>query len=354
MDQIIQEDIRRIIDSLGPVADALAGKTILVTGANGFLPSYFVDTILLLNKERLRHNPAHAIVLVRRQVEEKDRMFHAVGDPSVTFVLHNIVTVMDMPRRPDYIIHAASKASPKEYLAHPLDTVDANVWGTRALLEYAVKNPVQGFLFVSSGEIYGDPDPRQIPINENYHGNVDPIGPRSMYQEAKRFGETLVYLFWKEHGVPTKIARPFHTYGPRMLITDGRVIPEFMRRCFAGEAIQVTDSSAVRTFAYISDSIEAMWRVLLLGKSGEAYNVGSDEPITIQALAEIFADLFSGKVRIEQVQQDLLSKLVATPHQTIPDISKIKTELEFSPKIGFADGVKRLKNWYEQYGNISS
>ena len=176
----------------------------------------------------------------------------------------------------------------------------------------------------------------------------------SVYQESKRFGETLSNAFWRAHGIPAKIVRIFHTFGPRLSLNDGRVIPEFMRRCFAGEDLEVIrGGSSVRTFSYISDTIEGAWRVLLLGHPGESYNVGSREEITIDGLAKLFIKIFGGSSRIKFVEENAQKGFATTPQKTIPDLEKIERELGYKSKIPLEAGLFRLKEWYELYGNLS-
>jgi len=352
-DPIIKEDCSRVIASVGDLFQVLGGKTILITGANGFLPSFFIDTLLGLNEGVLLKNPVRIIALTRRLAEKNERLKHCLTDPQVKIFQADVAVPFEIGERIDYVIHAASKASPSDYLRNPIDTIDANVWGTRHLLEFARLNPVTSFLFISSGEIYGSPDEKNVPIREDYNGNVNPIGTRSGYQESKRFGETLCYNFWKVYGIPVKIARPFHTYGPRLLLSDGRVIPEFMRRCFAGEDLEVVrHGSSIRTFSYISDTVDAVWRILLRGTSGEAYNVGSEEEISVQELAKLFVKIFENAVNVEYSDEKRFPDLVATPQITTPDISKIKNDLGYKPHVSFTVGIERLKKWYELYGAL--
>lgn len=350
-DPIIAEDIKRIIDSLAGEFQSLAGKTILVTGTNGFLPSYFVDTVCGLNETILAESPAKIIAVTRRAPEKNDRLVHHIGNPNVIFSNQDVSKDFKIPVGVDYIIHGASKASPGEYMNDPIGTIDANINGIRILLDYARENKVKGLLFISSGEIYGNPDPKFVPIKETYLGNADAMGPRSSYQESKRFAETLCYNFWKIYGVPVKIARCFHTYGPKMLLSDGRVIPDFMRKCFAGENLTVVkDSGILRTFAYVSDTIEAFWRILLMGRSGEAYNVGSSEEISIEDLGKLFVKMFNGKIKIDYAGQINVPSAIDAPKRTTPDITKIKSELKYTNKIpALESGLLRLKNWYEHH-----
>lgn len=342
-DNIIRDDVLSIIESAGLEFAQLSGKTILVTGADGFIPSYFVDTVLILNEAMLKKNPVKLIVLTHHNISKNSRLNHCLNVPGIEFIVGD-VTSASLPDRIDIIIHGASKASPKKYLDKLIETADVNVLGTKKLLEYCVRNNASKFLLISSSETYGDPS--IFPIPESYTGNVDPIGPRSVYQESKRFAETLCYLYHKVHGVNTVIARLFHTYGPRLSLDDGRVIPEFIRRAMTGENLEVVDIKSIRTFCYISDSIEAMWRVLLFGKPSQAYNVGSEEEINIDDLATLIIRISQSQSRVTLVPPESIPYSVATPAKTTPSIEKIKA-LGHANKIHLEQGLQRLIDWYK-------
>lgn len=342
LDKIIREDIGLIIDSIGSGFLELSGKTILITGANGFVPSYFADTVLVLNATLLAKNPAKLIVLSHHEITRDSRLSHCLNDSDIKIITGDLNQV-SLPGNIDIIIHGASKASPKDYLKILIETADINTSGTKKLLEYCAKNKAK-FLLIGSGETYGDADISPIP--ETYRGSVDPIGPRSAYQEAKRFAETLCYIYSISREVNAPIARLFHTYGPRLSLNDGRVISEFIRRAIQGENIEVVNNSPLRTFSYISESVEAMWRVLLLGKPGQAYNVGSEEEIDIESLAKLIIKIAGSKSRIISIPSENIPHSVATPRRATPSIEKVKS-LGYKNKIPLEQGLKRLVNWYK-------
>src|SRR3989344_3765824 len=203
-DLIIREDVQSIIESIGSPFAQLSGKTLLITGADGFIPSYFVDTILILNETMLKKNPAKLVILTHHDISKNSRLNHCVNIQGIEFIVGDVANV-SLPDHIDIIIHGASKASPKDYLGLLIETADVNVMGTKKLLEYCAKNKVVKFLLISSGETYGDADISPIP--ETYRGNVDPIGPRAAYQESKRFAETLCSIYNKIHGIDISIAR---------------------------------------------------------------------------------------------------------------------------------------------------
>jgi len=261
-----------------------------------------------------------------------------------------------------YIIHAAGIASPIYYRKYPIETMDANINGLRALLEYARRQqsksaPVEGFLFYSSSEIYGDPSPENIPTPETYRGNVSCTGPRACYDESKRYGETLCVNFAQQYGLPVKAARPFNNYGPGLKITDRRVLPDFARDVLAGkDIVMLSDGSPTRTFCYSADAIVGYYKVLVKGKSGEAYNIGVEKPeISIAQLAQKVVDLsrelfgYQGKVvRKASTEKDYL---VDNPNRRCPIITKARTDLGYNPTILVDEGLRRSLIWYHYNRN---
>lgn len=342
-DKIIREDVQSIIESMPSEFMRLSGKTLLVTGADGFIPSYFIDTVLVLNETILTKNPVKLVIFTHHEISENSRLNHCLKASNTQGIIGDVCQMV-LPEHIDIIIHGASKASPRDYFSRPIETADVNVLGTKNLLEYCARRKGSRFLMISSGEIYGDP--AITPIPESYKGNVDPIGPRSAYQESKRFAETLCYLYWKSGKVNTVIARLFHTYGPRLSLGDGRVIPEFIRRSFLNTPLEIINKgNSLRTFSYISDSIEGMWRILLSGQLGQAYNVGSEEEISIRELAKMIIRLSSSQSKIAMVPHTPIAHLAATPKKTTPSLTKIRG-LGYVPKINLEDGLKRLISWY--------
>jgi UDP-glucuronate decarboxylase len=277
---------------------------------------------------------------------------------NLTVIQHDITQPLPVDMGDfQYIIHAASIASPTYYRKHPIATMDANVNGLRTLLEYfrqqtERQKPVGGFLFFSSSEIYGDPSPDSIPTPESYRGNVSCTGPRACYDEAKRYGETLCVNFAQQYNLPIKIARPFNNYGPGLKITDKRVLTDFARDILAGrDIVMLSDGSPSRTFCYVADAIVGYYKVLVKGRNGEAYNIGVEAPeISIADCAERVAGLarelfgFNGQVvREHSTDQDYL---VDNPNRRCPMIAKARTELGYKPTIALAEGLRRSLLWY--------
>jgi nucleoside-diphosphate-sugar epimerase len=233
--------------------------------------------------------------------------------------------------------------------------MDSNVNGLRLLLDYVMqrrqaKQPVEGFLFFSSSEIYGDPTPDAIPTPETYRGYVSCTGPRACYDESKRYGETLCVNFFQQHALPVKVARPFNNYGPGLKITDHRVLPDFARDVFAGrDIIMRSDGSPRRTFCYVADAVIGYYKVLTVGRPGEAYNIGVETPeISMAQLADKVTALgrelfgYTGKV-VKQVDADYL---VDNPERRCPVIKKAREQLGYNPSVLVDEGLRRSMIWY--------
>jgi UDP-glucuronate decarboxylase len=235
--------------------------------------------------------------------------------------------------------------------------MDANVNGLRSLLEYALAEqragrPLKGFLFYSTSEIYGDPTPENIPTPETYRGNVSCTGPRACYDESKRYGETLCVSFAQVHGLPISVARPFNNYGPGLKISDRRVLPDFARDIFSGRDVtMLSTGSPTRTFCYITDAITGYYKVLVKGRPGEAYNIGTETPeISMAELADRMVALareyvgYAGKV--VRAQSDDPAYLTDNPNRRCPIITKASTELGYHPVVGIEEGLLNSLIWY--------
>ncbi len=237
--------------------------------------------------------------------------------------------------------------------------MDANVTGLRQLLDRVVEGQARdrrtdGFLFFSSSEIYGDPPSDQIPTPETYRGNVSCTGPRACYDESKRYGETLCVNFARQHGVPATIARPFNNYGPGLKLTDRRVIPDLARDVLDGRDLTLlSDGSATRTFCYVTDAVSGYYKVLVNGRPGEPYNIGTEEPeISVGELAEritaLARDLFGYNGKTVHRSSDEADYLVDNPSRRRPLIAKARDELGYRPTVTLDDGLERSLVWYSE------
>ncbi|KAB3539667.1 NAD-dependent epimerase/dehydratase family protein [Alkaliphilus pronyensis] len=244
------------------------------------------------------------------------------------------------------IFHMASLASPVFYRLHPIETMDADVIGLRRLLDLYKNKGLKGFLFYSSSEIYGDPDPKEIPTNENYWGNVNTCGPRACYDESKRFGETLCYNFAKQYHMPITIVRPFNNYGPGMRINDQRVVADFAKAIINNEDIVIySDGRPTRTFDYIPDATIGYLKCATYG-GYDVFNIGSDrDEISILQLAELYKTIgkeifdYSGSIIFKTHWDN--HYLTDNPKRRCPDITKARSLLKYNPQIHIADGIER-------------
>lgn len=344
MDKNIIIDSKEIIDNLGKMNNLFSGKKILLTGCAGFLGSQFVHYFAQLNALKVLSVPCE-LICVDNFIREMPDWLKDINDFTVT---NQDITRFEYDDNVDYIIHAASIASPMYYRLHPIETMDANIWGLRNLLDFTLKHPCKSFLFFSSSEVYGDPDPDNIPTKEDYRGSVSFTGPRACYDESKRFGETLCINFWQQHQVPIKIARPFNNYGPGLHINDKRVLPDFFKNVINGEDITLfSNGRATRTFCYTSDAITGYLQILLSGFNGESFNIGTEKPeISMSELAEKVLEVSRSSQKIIFKNSTDTNYLKDNPNRRCPDITKAKNMLGYSPKIDLEAGLLRTFNYY--------
>lgn len=354
---VVAADLEFITTELATELTRLSGKRLLIVGGAGFLGYYLVQTALAWNDKGLGA-PIDVVVLDNWSRGTPDWIKALESNPRLTLRTHDVThPVPGDLGHVDYIVHAASIASPTFYRLHPIETMDANVNGLRHLLEYSLAEtragrPIEGFLYYSTSEIYGDPTPENIPTPETYRGNVSCTGPRACYDESKRYGETLAVNFAQQHKLPITIARPFNNYGPGLKITDRRVLPDYARDVFAGQDIvMLSDGSPTRTFCYIADAIVGYYKILARGRPGEAYNIGSPTPeISMLDLAErvvaIARSRFGYTGRVVRKASEDKDYLVDNPNRRCPVIEKARRELGFEPKTGIEDGLLRSLVWY--------
>jgi len=353
---VVQNDLDYICESLRTEFGRMGGKRLLIVGGAGFLGYYLVQSVLHYNKTVGAAAPIDLTVYDNYIRGIPPWLAALEGTPKLTLVKHDIA--QPLPANiPDfqYVVHGGSIASPVFYRKYPIETMDSNVNGLRLLLDYAMKQrskpqPIEGFLFFSSSEIYGDPTPDKIPTPEDYRGYVSCTGPRACYDESKRYGETLCVNFVQQHALPITVARPFNNYGPGLKITDHRVLPDFARDVFANrDIIMRSDGSPRRTFCYVADAVIGYYKVLTVGKPGEAYNIGVEKPeISMAELADKVAALgrelvgYTGKV-VKKVDADYL---VDNPERRCPVIEKARKQLNYNPSVLVDEGLRRAMIWY--------
>lgn len=307
-------------------------KRTLITGAAGFLGSHLCDRFIAEGH--------HVIAMDNLITGDLKNLEHLFKLPQFEFYHHDVTKFVHVPGQLDYILHFASPASPIDYLKIPIQTLKVGALGTHNLLGLA-KDKQARILIASTSEIYGDP--LVHPQSEEYYGNVNTIGPRGVYDEAKRFQESITMAYHRFHGLDTRIVRIFNTYGPRMRLNDGRVIPAFMGQALRGEDLTVFgDGSQTRSFCYVSDQIEGIYR-LLMSDYSLPMNLGNPHEITIKAFAEEMIQLTGTKQKIiyKPLPED-------DPLQRRPDISKAKEILGWEPLVDRKEGMQQTFNFFKK------
>ena len=358
---VVDADLAALRAALSSELARLAGKHVLIVGGAGFLGYYLVLTLTSANRVGAVQPKIRVTVWDSYARGLPAWLAELEGEPELSLEQRSVTD----PIGPevgdfDYIVHAASIASPTYYKRHPIETMDANVNGLRNLLEYARRQadrsrPLSGFLFFSSSEIYGDPPADAIPTPETYRGNVSCTGPRACYDESKRFGETLCVNFAQVHGVPVTMARPFNNIGPGLKISDRRVLPDFARDVLAGRPIEMlSDGGPRRTYCYVGDAIAGYYKILVRGRPGEPYNVGVESPeISVAELAErvarTAAELFGYRGRVIRAHSPDATYLADNPVRRCPTIAKAREELGYAPAISLDDALRRSLLWYRDH-----
>jgi UDP-glucuronate decarboxylase len=340
---LLRSDIEEIAAALGDVAQDFAGKTMVLTGGRGFLGRYFIETFRQLN-ESVFDAPCRLIIIDNLITAGKEGA--GLRAPKhVTFIEHDVIKPLRLKDRVDYVVHAAGIASPFYYRAYPLETLEVAITGTRNMLNLAERNKAR-FAFFSSSEIYGDPDARHVPTPESYRGNVAAQGPRACYDESKRVGETLCYIFHENHGLAANAIRPFNVYGPSMQETDYRVMPNFASRIKGGRPLNVYGSgNQTRTFCYVTDAMNGFLRVIARGVPGEAYNIGNPRPeISMLELAKAMERALGRPLEVNVIEYPD-SYPADEPQRRCPDITKARRQVGFEPKVALDDGLKRFLGW---------
>jgi dTDP-glucose 4,6-dehydratase len=305
-------------------------KTI-VTGGAGFLGSHLCD--LLLGK-------GHEVICIDNLVTGNTRNIEHIHSDRFTYLKHDITKPIYFGDKIDYIFHLASPASPVDYLELPIQTLKVGALGTYNLLGLAKEKGARFFL-ASTSEVYGNP--LVNPQTEEYWGNVNPIGPRGVYDEAKRYAEAITMAYHRYHKVDTRIVRIFNTYGPRMRINDGRVVPNFIGQALCGEDITVYgDGSQTRSFCYVSDEVEGLFR-LMMSDYSLPVNIGNPEEHTILEFARIILKMVGGESKI--VFKELP---VDDPKQRRPDIGKARELLGWEPNVGLEEGLRETIGYFRE------
>ena len=348
MKYYLDTDIEEIYDRNKQLLESLGGKTVVITGAAGFLGRYFLGVFAKTNESLSQ--PIRLIGIdsyITSNHPDLDASIRAI--PNLEWIHGDAAIASQLPEKFDYILHAAGIASPQHYRANPLLTIDVTINVTRALLEKA-KNDKSRMVFFSSSEIYGDPSPENVPTKEDYRGNVSSRGPRACYDESKRLGETLCWVYQTYYDTHVSVVRPFNVYGPGMMPTDYRVLPNFAASISRGERLSVYGTGKqTRTFCYITDAITGFLKVLVEAKDPDVFNVGNPTP-EINML-----DLVSEISRVKG--HDFLLELqnypetypADEPNRRCPDITTLSNLLNFQPQVDLPDGLQRFFDWTEAH-----
>jgi len=340
LENIFLEDIEVISNELKEFYGELEGKTILIAGGKGFLGTYFTNVLTQINKKLSK--PIKIIVL-DSLITSKDKKEN--NDENTKFLEQDISKKFEINDSIDYIIHAASIASPPTYRKFPIKTVDVNYQGTKNLLEIAKEKKIKSMLLLSSSEIYGDPE--IFPTPESYVGKVSCTGPRACYDESKRLAETISILYFQQYNIPIKIARPFNVYGPYLNLDDGRIIPDFMNNAInKSEIIIHSDGSPTRSFCYVSDAISGFFKLLFSKHDGIICNVGNDEEVSVKDVADTIKNIMAKPISIKIIKSDDPNYTKDNPQRRCPDLSLIKKSVKYIPQIDLEEGLERVYKWY--------
>jgi dTDP-glucose 4,6-dehydratase len=306
---------------------------VLITGGAGFLGSHLCDLFLA---------EGHTVIAMDNLITGNTRnIAHLAGNPNFSFIRHDTTNYIYINGSLDAVLHFASPASPIDYLKLPIQTLKVGALGTHNALGLALAKGAR-FLIASTSEIYGDP--LEHPQKESYAGNVDPIGPRGVYDEAKRYAEAITMAYHNVHAVDTKIVRIFNTYGPRMRLADGRVVPNFIAQALRGEALTVYGNGAqTRSFQYVSDLIEGLHR-LLLSDYDQPVNIGNPTEMTILQFAEAVNEITGNKAGI--VYKD--ERIKGDPQTRQPDITRARAILGWEPKVGLKEGLQKTVEYFRE------
>ena len=329
-----KKDIEEIITNLGDISKSIEGTNVLVTGGAGFLGSWICDVLV--------EQGAKVTCLDNLASGLKSNISHLMKKDNFKFIQHDVTQPIFFDEKIDVVMHLASRASPFEFEKYPIQILKANTLGIWVALGIAKKHKAK-FLYTSTSEIYGDA--KEIPTTEEYRGNVNPIGPRSCYDEAKRCGESYVMAYKLQHDLDIRIARIFNTYGPRMRAEGvyGRVIPRFIEQALSNNPITIFgDGSQTRSFCYVTDQVEGLLKLAFSERAkGEVVNIGSDKEMTILELAKLVNDLTnsSSEMEFQPLPED-------DPPRRKPDITKARRLLQWEPKVELEEGLRRMIEWF--------
>ena len=352
---ILSSDIKHTLAGLNAQERTkFKDSTILITGCGGFLGFYFMQ---FFKQEAKELGIKKVIGLDNFMLGYPEWIKKLEKDPVFDIqkfdIIKDKIESINGAEKADFIIHMASIASPMFYRKYPIETLDANIWGLRSLLDFYCERTIRGFLFYSSSELYGDPDSSHVPTSEDYNGNVCATGPRACYDESKRFGETMCMLFAQKYNLPIGVARPFNNYGPGMRIGDKRVPADFALAIIQNRDIEIlSNGSPTRTFCYIADSICGYLKILLHGQYNY-FNIGIEKPeISITQLADIYVkagrEIFGYTGQVKYTMSEDKEYLTNNPQRRCPNIDKARCILDYNPTIYVEEGVSRFLQYLKE------
>lgn len=306
---------------------------ILITGGAGFVGSHLCDHFL---------SEGHSVIAMDNLITgDTKNIEHHAGNPNFQFIKHDVTNYIYVSGDIDAVLHFASPASPPHYLKYPIQTLKVGAMGTHNALGLAMNKKAK-FLLASTSEIYGDP--LEHPQKESYVGNVDTIGPRGVYDEAKRYAESLTMAYHRYHDIETRIVRIFNTYGPRMSLTDGRVVPNFVDQALRGEPLTVYgDGEQTRSFQYVSDLVEGLYR-LLNSDFSDPVNIGNPHEMSIRQFAEVVNELTDNPGGLVFKEA---SRIAGDPQTRKPDITRAKEVLGWEPQVGLGEGLQKTIDYFK-------
>ena len=342
MNRVFREDLEAIIEEDIPWGK-LNGRTVLITGASGMIGTYMLNVLTMLNE---KYGYGIRVLAMLRNASKLPEEIRERDD--VEIISHDVTEAIALPGDVHYVIHAASPASPLIMQDKPVETIAANTLGTYNTLKLAKEKGAEGYLFISSREIYGQPEEGQEFFYEDTYGFVDQLNPRSCYSEGKKAAETMCVCYREEYGLNAKIARLAHTYGPGMSIYDGRVQADFLKNVFHNEDIVLkSEGTAVRTYTYIADAVSGLYRILL-GSEDMVYNIGNEDgKVSIRQLAEIMVDIYPER-GLKLVFDIPEGGTKGTAPYTLGILSSEKLrKIGWSPKYPVKEGFKRTLEFLE-------
>lgn len=343
--EILDEDAGAIGRALGRAAGALEGRTLLVTGAAGFVCAHILDAVARLN-DRVLDRPCRVVAVDNLRTAAAERVAH-LRRPEFLWLRRDVRRPLKVPGPVDYVIHGASISSPPVYRRHPLETIEVNVDGTRNALEAARRKKSRGFLCISTSEIYGEPG--EIPTPETCLGSISCTGPRACYGESKRLTETLAMTYWRQFGLPVKTVRLFNFYGPGQRLDDGRIVPDLMKAAVARRPIVLQgEDRSTRAFCYVADGVGGMLLALLSKHDGEAFNIGNmSEEVTIREVARMVQKI-AGPLSLQRIPARKRDPEYSTdaPRRRSPDIRKARRLLGYRPRTSLEEGLRRTYRFF--------